>query len=370
MLSRRKGLKAAQIMLAASVALGAQPGAAWAQSAANPAADPAELDPNAPMDAMPDIGVAWPDMAKPDAVVPVAPTATPGEAPAATTATSFEDGAAARRYRVSLSGINAVDDRLALQKAFEAQSALAERRKDSANAAQIDRRARADADLLEELLRAQGYYDADAEPRIEVAADAIAVVIEAVPGPRYKFAGVELPGLNAAGSDEVGKLRDAFAVKVGDPVVAEKVIAAGIALTVALGEHGFATADIGEQDIVIDHQAQEARLVLPITPGPVAHFGVISVTGSPPFSARHVGVIARFKAGDRYQRSNVDDLRRALVQTGLVASAEVKPVPVDGGKTIDLAVHLEPAPFHTIAGELGYGTGEGVRAEASWQHRN
>ena len=366
MLSPRKGLKAAQILLAASVALAALPGAAWAQAAS----DPAELDPNAPMDAMPDIGVAWPDMAKPDAVVPTAPAPTPGEAPAAPAATSFEDGAAARRYRVSLSGIEAVDDRLALQKAFNAQSALAEKRKDSANAAQIDRRARADADLLEELLRAQGYYDADAEPRIEVAVDAIVVVIEAVPGPRYKFAGVELPGLNAAGSEEVGKLRDAFAVKVGDPVVAEKVIAAGIALTVALGEHGFATADIGEQDIVIDHQAQEARLVLPITPGPVAHFGVISVTGSPPFSARHVGVIARFKAGDRYQRSNVDDLRRALVQTGLVASAEVKPVPVDGGKTIDLAVHLEPAPFHTIAGELGYGTGEGVRAEASWQHRN
>ena len=98
---------------------------------------------------MPDIGVAWPDMARPDAAVPNPPAATPS----ATAATSFEDGATARRYRVSLSGIDAVEDRPALQKAFAAQSALAEKRKDSANAAQIDRRARADADLLEELLR-------------------------------------------------------------------------------------------------------------------------------------------------------------------------------------------------------------------------
>jgi translocation and assembly module TamA len=37
---------------------------------------------------------------------------------------------------------------------------------------------------------------------------------------------------------------------------------------------------------------------------------------------------------------------------------------------IDLAVRLEPAPMRTVAGELGYGTGEGGRAEASWQHRN
>jgi translocation and assembly module TamA len=45
-------------------------------------------------------------------------------------------------------------------------------------------------------------------------------------------------------------------------------------------------------------------------------------------------------------------------------------VPVDGGRTVDLAVRLEPAPSHTIAGELGYGTGEGARAEASWTARN
>ena len=365
MLFRPTRPRAARILLAASVALGALPGVAHAQTAGQ-----AELDPNAPMDAMPDLGVAWPDMSKPGPAAPVEPVTAVPAAPDSNAATSFEDSAAARRYRVRLAGIDAVEDKAALARAFDAQSALVERRKDSANAAQIDRRARADADLLEELLRAQGYYDAAAEPRIEVAGDAIEVVIEAAPGARYRFAGVELPGLDAAGSEEVAKLRSAFAVKAGDPVVAEQVIAAGIALKVALGEQGFATADVGEQDIVIDHQALEARLVLPVTPGPVGHFGRISVSGSPPFSARHVGVIARFKSGDRYERSDVDDLRRALVATGLVASVEVKPVPLDGGRTIDLAVHLEPAPFHTIAGELGYGTGEGVRAEASWQHRN
>src|SRR3546814_4360119 len=31
---------------------------------------------------------------------------------------------------------------------------------------------------------------------------------------------------------------------------------------------------------------------------------------------------------------------------------------------------LEPAPMRTVAGAAGYGTGEGVRFELSWQHRN
>jgi len=116
-------------------------------------------------------------------------------------------------------------------------------------------------------------------------------------------------------------------VKAGDPVIAQRVIDAGVALQVELGERGFATATVGEQDIVVDHEAQVARLVLPVTPGPVARFGQITVTGQPPFSARHVQRIARFKPGDRFERSEVNDLRRALVATGLVASVEVRPVP-------------------------------------------
>ena len=38
--------------------------------------------------------------------------------------------------------------------------------------------------------------------------------------------------------------------------------------------------------------------------------------------------------------------------------------------TVDIGVKLDRAPPRTIAGELGYGTGEGARAELSWTHRN
>jgi translocation and assembly module TamA len=54
----------------------------------------------------------------------------------------------------------------------------------------------------------------------------------------------------------------------------------------------------------------------------------------------------------------------------LVANADIQVVPVQGGRTVDLNVRLEPAPSHTIAGELGYGTGQGARVELSWTDRN
>ena len=115
---------------------------------------------------------------------------------------------------------------------------------------------------------------------------------------------------------------------------------------------------VGEQDIEIDHRAHVATLEVPCQSGPCRRASAqIRVTGEPPFSARHVGVIARFRPGDRFERSKIDDLRRALIATSLIANADIKLVPVNGGRTVDVAVNLEPAPSHTIAGELGYGTG-------------
>src|SRR5437868_2980971 len=342
------------------------PGALLAQAVPTPAPasvppDPAELNPNAPLAPLPDLGVAWPDLN--------ARETAPPPAQATTAKRQRAPVAGDLRYAVQVEGLVSVSDAEELLHVFRQQSSLEAERKDPANAAQIGRRASADADLLTQLLRAQGYYDAVVEPRTAKAGDALSVVLTADPGQQYRFASVDLPGLDAAGP-EAAQLRRTFAVNPGDPVVAADVIAAGLALTTALGERGYAGARLGEQDIEVNHQTHLATLTLPVDPGPVARFGSIRVSGRPPFSARHVALIARFKRGEPFRRSKVDDLRRALIATTLVANADIQVVPVDAGRVVDLAIRLEPAPSHTIAGELGYGTGQGARLEASWTDRN
>lgn len=330
----------------------------------------AELDPTAPLEPLPDLGVEWPDMDAPDAPAPIEePDVAPTESVEAPPAGIDLDSSEARRYSVGIVGLEDVDGGPELVAAFDAQSALRKGRGESSNAAQIDRRSRADAELLAELLRSRGYYDAAVMPRIEATQAMIQVVLEAEPGRQYTFGSVELPGLEAAGEPAVS-LRQAFSVQPGEPVIAQDVLDAGTALQLALGEEGFASAEIGEQQVEIDHQSFTASLVLPVQPGPVARFGEISVSGQPPFSPRHVETIARFEPGDPFKRSEVNDLRRALIATGLIATADVRLVPSADRQTMNVDVRLEPAPMRTVAGELGYGTGEGVRAEASWQHRN
>jgi len=323
--------------------------------------DPANVDPSAPLDPMPDLGVSWPDLdhAPPDTMPPEEVTEDQ----------AVVDSSGERQYAITISGLERIGNAEALVKAFEKQSALYEGRRDTANAAQIQRRSESDSELLAELLRSQGYYDAIVEPAVEPEGQILRVTLAADSGQQYRFRTVELPGLEVAGPDAEA-LRRSFSVKPGDPVIAEDVIAADLALKVALGEEGFALAELGEQQIVVDHQTHLASLVLPVQPGPVAHFGTIRVSGRPPFSARHIADMARFKTGDRFERDKVDDLRRALIATGLVASADVNVVPVPDHGTVDLDVNLMPAPRHTIAGELGYGTGEGIKLEGSWQDRN
>jgi translocation and assembly module TamA len=343
------------------------PAAAFAQEAAPAPAqvpDPLDevdrpLDPSAPLEDWPDLGVPWPDMeADRAAPIPAGPDA------------AIADSAAARTYSYRVEGLDGTET-ATLMDQFRTLSTLEEHRRDAANAAQIDRRARADADLMAELLRAYGYYDALVTTAVDAApGGGFAVTLNVEPGPLYRFSAVTLPGLDAAAGADAEALRGAFGVAAQDPVNAIRVGEAETALRAELGRRGFAFAQVGETQVVVDHDSRTATLVLPVEPAGTRRFGHVLIEGRPLFSARHIETIARFREGEPYTAARIEDLRQALVATGLVSTIAIRPVAREGSDIVDLAVTLEPAPMRTVAGEAGYGTGEGVRLELSWQHRN
>jgi translocation and assembly module TamA len=326
---------------------------ALAAAQAVPDAGRAELDPTSPLAPLPDIGVDWPDLA-------AAPSGAPDAPPT--------DAAAETRYTWSIEGIDAVASPL-LRRRFDEASTLAANDDDAANAAQLDRRAREDAELLTSLLRGEGYYDARVATRVEPGARA-RVVLEATPGVLYRFTTVTIDGIEAAG-DRAAPLAEVFAVGPGTPVNADSIVDGQSALTGGLARQGFPFAQVGEPAIVVDRAARTATLDLSVEPGARLRFGrVVTAPGNRVFDAAHVREIARFTEGAPYDVASLDDLRRALIQTSLVSAVEVKPVPGTVAGTVDVSVRMDPAPPRTVAGELGYGTGEGARAELSWTHRN
>jgi len=347
---------------AIAAALLIMPAPACAQTPVVPPATPDnadQVDPNATMAPLPDLGVDWPDLAAPDATSPTAERNTPGAQPADRE----------QRYHVQLDGIDALDG--GFRTRFNQLSALVTNEGKPANAAQIDRRARDDEELARTLLRAEGHYDATVSTEVTGGGDQpILVRFTIDAGKGYAFSYIALPGLEAAGASAKSLASD-FTIHEGDAVDADKVNAAIVAFRADLGRRGYPFAKVGEPQVTVDHQTGKAFLTVDVTPGNAARFGRITTSGPRPiFTPAHLADIARFHTGRQYDASLLDDFRRALVQTGLVSAVTITPVQTADPGIVDIDVRIDRAPMRTIAGELGYGTGEGARAEVSWQHRN
>ena len=164
------GGRTASVLAAAGVMLGAMP--LHAQHVAEPQ-PPAELDPNAPLDAMPDIGLDWPELPAASAT---------GEQSAGVDEPARVSGE--REAAVRLAGLDGIGGESAIREGFDSASALQANASDESNAAQIDRRSTEDAELLGELLRSQGYYDAEVDQTIDIAGNRVTDVLNARPGDR------------------------------------------------------------------------------------------------------------------------------------------------------------------------------------------
>lgn len=372
-----------------------------------PADEPFSTD----LDEMPDIGLEWPDLTAPgkpasatttEAPVappvlaepqPVAPAVPPAGAPEqgrasretvrppllAPTTPANEDGSgiaaidpgADLSYDVRLTGAEKIADTRFMER-FNMLSELRKGAGSQANLAQISRRGKADIELVDELMRTRGYYDARVTFRMSVERPQpplIAARIEVTPGTLYALSSVSLTGLSQTDVRE-NELRGLFSVASGDPADTDAIIAASDALKAGLADKGFPFAQVSEPELTVDHDDRNAALVMAVQSGGYRNFGRIIVEGDPPFDAAHIAEFARFKPGEVFNQADVTDLNSAIIATGLAGSVRITPREGATPDTADLVIAMTKAPKRTIAGQLGYGTGEGARAEVSWQHRN
>lgn len=283
------------------------------------------------------------------------------------------------RYDVTVTGLTA----LGLQDEFQALSSLWTRRGDEANLAQINRRIVEDRDLVDQLLRSVGYYGGDTAVTVTrpvagaPGSGRTQVAVTVTPGPLYTFDSISIQAPDSAtGAPPADIVLPRLGVRVGDPVDAARVNAAQDALPRRLADAGYAFPLVLKPEIVIDHATRTASLVQAVDIGRRSVFGTLEMAGDTQgFDTRHLELLARFKPGQAYDAASREDLRRALIQTGLFGSVSIKPVdngPVDaeGRQRVDLVVTGEAAPPRSVAAAGGYSTGQGIRLEGSWTHRN
>jgi translocation and assembly module TamA len=286
--------------------------------------------------------------------------------------TTEEDSRPTRvRYTLSVEGLDEVE----LEGRFRDLSALEDADGEATNGAQVAARAREDEALAIRLLRSEGYYDGTATVAIEQVPETpgqLRVVVTAIPGDRYKFGTI-----NLAGAETVppGIAREALALKTGDPIVAASVEGAEANVLLRLPEQGYPFAELGMRDVLLDPETDTGDYTLPVTPGPRARFGGYTTEGDLAFDAEHVGVLARFERGELYDRRKMDDLREAMVATNLFTSVSAEPVRTgetapDGTEYVNILVRQDAGPARALTASAGYNTGEGLRIEGAWEHRN
>jgi translocation and assembly module TamA len=303
-------------------------------------------------------------------VEPVQLTATP---------TENNEKAPKVRYATKVNGLAALEGQTDedLSHEFRDLSSLRKGHGKADNVAMLSARLNDDGKLLKQILASEGWYSATVETRIDQPAANIpdpqlTAVLDVSPGRRYSFSQIVVNHGPTIPPDLVEKN---IALKVGDPIIASRVEGAEAQIAVALPENGYAFAKLGQRDILLDPDTGLGVLTLPVDVGSRGVFGTVQTRGKLAFDAHHAGVLARFKRGELYDSRMVDDLRKALVATGLFATVGVSPqhtgeTAPDGNEYVDLMVDQQAGKQHTISASAGYATGQGYSVTGTWTDRN
>ncbi|KQM98708.1 hypothetical protein ASE85_12790 [Sphingobium sp. Leaf26] len=274
------------------------------------------------------------------------------------------------RYATGIEGFG----KTGLEDEFRGASALIDGKGEAETAAMVQARAQEDEKLATRLLYSEGYYDATALASLDQTGDGtLKAIISVTPGKRYKIGDIVITADQTVPPDLV---RNSLPLKSGDYIIATLVEGAEANVALKLPENGYPFAKVGERDILLDPATVTGDYTLPVEVGPRGTFRKIVTSGEKQaFGADHMEVIKRYKPGQIYDSRKVDDLRKALVATALFSSVSVEPVRTgeagpDGTEYVDLMVEQDAGPPRTLAGEAGYGTGQGFRAEGTWTHRN
>ncbi len=307
----------------------------------------------------------------PEIAQPLPPLSSTDTVPLQTVADVADEDAPEIRYETVVRGLDELD----LEDEFKSLSALEEGDGKAANATQVNARAKEDEQLAVRLMHSLGYYDGVATSVLETVPDEpgrLRAIVTATPGKIYTLGDITVVADQTVPPNLV---RDQLPLKTGDPIEAARVQGAEANVALVLPQRGYPFAEVGDRDILLDDQTMKGDYTLPVETGPRSTFGVLRTEGDAVFDLEHLNVFPRFEQGELYDNRKRDDLREALVATGLFNSIGVEPVRTgqpgpDGTEQVDLLVRQSKGPFRSLSGSAGYGTGEGAKVEGSWTHRN
>src|SRR3546814_5662269 len=110
------------------------------------------------------------------------------------------------------------------------------------------------------------------------------LVITVTPGKHYALGDI---AIRSPPVQPPGLIRDALPLKTGDPILAERVLAAEANISLILPQQGYPFVELGDRDIALAPATMTGDYTLPVEPGPRGSFGHIVTEGDLAFGADH-----------------------------------------------------------------------------------
>ena len=305
-------------------------------------------------------------------LVAAALLAAPAIAAAQTTGSgSGETGAQAALvvdYTVAIEGVPEKDTVRLLEETSQLV-ALADR--PPATQAGLRRRADDDVRRLLEVLRSQGFYDAEITPRIDSSVTPAEVQLAVDTGVLYLLGDFAIDYGDV--DDRQGLITDLddLDLHLGLPAEGATVVAGQNRLMQRLAESGRPLAKVVDRKVTVDHADTTMHVELKVDPGPFTRFGKAEFRGLESVDAAYLQRLVPWRPGAVYDSREVERLRKRLWATDLFKT--VTPDPADrpnADGTLPVTVDLDERPPRTISAGVSYSTDRGLGGDISWEHRN
>ena len=226
-----------------------------------------------------------------------------------------------------------------------------------------------------DIAAAEGYFSPTIDVQVDDARDHATVTV--TPGPRAVVDTVQLNFEDDLALDDPQRekrreaLREAFAMKPGQPFRSADWEAAKTKIEELLTDHDYAAGTISASRAEVDAEAAKARLSLTLASGPRFTFGDVTIDGLKRYSEAVVRRVVDLKHGEPYSRDRLDELQRRI-QAGpwfATVTAEVERNP-EHPLLVPVIVTVTERSVIEVGVSAGYGTDDGFRGEASYRDRD
>ena len=236
----------------------------------------------------------------------------------------------------------------------------------------IERRAEGDVEELNEVLRSEGYYDGHVSYSIAEEQTPARVTVTIDPGPEYILTEFNIRYVDAD-KQQRGTPQGAETpmIPLGVRARAPVIVADEARLVDSLTRHGYPYARAVDRKVVVDHRSRTVGVTVDIEPGPLGHFGEVTVKGLTKLKSNFVTRRTPWKTGDIYDADLLDKYRTTLAAQGLFQSISVEkaPEPTSDGQ-VPIEVNAVESKHHSIGGTVGYSTSEHLGATVFWENRD